>query len=600
MRSNPAFTVIPILLSLLVLACSSQKSPVKIMQLTDPTQVTGIAVDGNTVYCSTRGGLVTWDIVSKKYTVATTKDGLPTNNLNTVIIDGKGTLWIATDLGLIARDGSSWKLFGTSQGLPSQVINNLNLDNKKNLWVSTAKGAAFFKNGSFSFLSDKEGPGSQDVLCILIDSGNNMWIGTRENGVYMNIQGAWRNTNTRHGLLTNAIQDITKNWDNSMWVTSVGVGVTRWDGYGWQGFSSKRYIGTFDIRQMQGSREQLWFFTSNGVHAMKGAEFTNYIESEGLISNDVTCGVVESDDRVYVGTNRGMSIIDKGHIINYSIPNIPFGNDFTALGVDNHNRLLAGSKKIGLNVLDSGSWALIQTQEPSLLKNIRSIIYGPDSTLICNTETGIVFNQGLKWDLKTRDDGIAGNDIRCSVFDRKGCLWVGTPSGISSLAGGRWTRIRADDGIPSEDVWACALDSTGTVWFGTAGGIVSISDSLVNWSTLPALKGLDVRSAAAVGNKVYFGAASGKLVVYDGKSWDTFGKGTLRITTPITAITADPSGVIWLGTAGDGIVRLEGKKAEVYTIRDGLPSNEVRALLFYNGKLWAACYGGLGVVDMGK
>ncbi len=243
---------------------------------------------------------------------------------------------------------------------------------------------------------------------------------------------------------------------------------------------------------------------------------------------------------------------------------------------------------------------IMQITDPSLLKNIRSIVYGPDSTLICNTDTGIVFNRGLSWELKTRNDGIAGNDVRCSVFDRKGRFWVGTASGISSLTNGRWIRYRADDGIPSEDVWACALDSTGTVWFGTAGGIVAIGDSLVNWSTLPALKGLDVRSVAAVGNKVYFGTVAGKLVVYDGKSWDTLGKGTLKISKSITAITADPSGVIWLGTTGDGLVRLEGKKAAVYTIADGLPSNDVRSLLFYNGKLWAACFGGLAIVDVGK
>lgn len=600
MRINLPFKVIFIFLSITVLACSGQKTPVKIMQITDPSEVTGIAVDGSTVYCSTRGGLVTWDIPSKKYTVATTADGLPTNNLKNVVVDGKGTLWIGTDFGLVTRgrDQKSWKRYGTSEGLPSQVINNLSLDNNKNIWISTKKGAAVFKSGKFSFFSDKEGPGNNDILCIMFDSGNNMWIGTDGNGVYSKIQGSWRNSTTSAGLLTNSIQNIVQNFDDSYWLVYKEGGVARFDGHGWQFFSAKQYINTYHIRKLAPSSEFLWYFTDKGVFSNRVIEFTGYREDEGLISNDVTCGVVESDTRIYAGTNRGISIIDKGNIINYSIPNTPFGNDFLALAVDTHNRLLAGLKNIGLNVLDSGSWALIQTNT-SLLKNIRSIVYGPDDTIICNTDKGVVYNRDHNWELKNRDDGIIGNDIRCGVYDRKGRYWVGTPSGISSFFNGRWTRYRSSDGIPSDDVWTCALDSTGTVWFGTSGGIVSFGDSLVNWSTLPRLKGLDLRSSAAVGNKVYFGTADGKVVVYDGKSWDILGKGTLHVTKTIKAIAADPSGVIWLGTEGDGLVRLKGKKASIYTLADGLPSNDIRALQLYNGKIWAACFGGLAVVDTG-
>ncbi|MFA6470709.1 MAG: two-component regulator propeller domain-containing protein [Candidatus Latescibacterota bacterium] len=600
MRINLLLKAIFIFLGVTVFACSGQKTPVKITQVTDPSEVTGIAVDGGTVYCSTRGGLVTWDIPSRKYTVTTTMDGLPTNNLKNVIVDGKGKLWIGTDIGLVAqgRDKKSWKRYGTSEGLPSSVINNLSLDMNKNLWVSTTKGVAVFKSGKFSFFSEKQGIGNDNVLCIMFDKGNNIWIGTDGNGIYSKIQGSWRNATSRAGLLTNSITNLVQNFDDSYWLVYKEGGVARYDGYGWQFFSAEQYIKTFHIRKLEPSSEYLWYFTDKGVFSNKSIQFTSYSEDEGLISNNVICGAVESDTRVYVGTNRGMSIIDNGNIINFSIPNTPFGYDFLSLAVDTHNRLLVGSKNIGLNVLDSGSWALMQTNT-SLLKNIQSIVYGPNDIIACNTDKGVAFNRDHNWEFQNRDNGITGNDIRCGVYDRKGRYWVGTPSGISSFFNGRWVRYRSNNGLPSDNAWTCALDSTGTVWFGTSGGIVSFGDSLVNWSTLPRLKGLDIRSSAAVGNKVYFGTADGKVVEYDGKSWKIIGKGTLHVSKTIKSIAADSSGAVWLGTEGDGLVRLDGKRASVYTVANGLPSNDIRALQLYDGKIWAACFGGLAVVDTG-
>ena len=605
MRIDQLYKAILIILSTAIFACMGQKAPVKITQITDPSEVTGVAVDGSTMYCSTRGGLVTWDIPSRKYTVTTTLDGLPTNNLKDVVVDSKGTVWIATDLGVVKRDRGqkSWKSFGTSQGLPSLEINSLSFDKKKNLWAGTAKGAAVFKSGKFSFFSEKGGPGNNKVLCIMFDSGNNMWIGTDGNGLYSKIQGTWRDATIRAGLLTNSILNVVQNFDNSYWTAYKEGGVARYDGFGWQFFSAEQYIGTFNIRKIEPSSEFLWYFTDKGVFSGRVVEFKRYGEEEGLISNNVTCGVVESDTRVYAGTNRGASIIDKGNIVNFSIPNTPFGNDFTSLAVDTHDRLLAASKKIGLNILDSDSWALFQTNtsldknSASLLNTIQSIVYSPDNTIICNTDKGVVYNRDRNLELKNRDNGIIGNDIRCGVFDRKGRYWVGTPSGISSCLNGSWTRYRSDNGIPSNDVWTCALDSTGTVWFGTSKGIVSFGDSLVNWSSLPRLKGLDIRSSAAVGNKVYFGTADGGVVIYDGKSWDVLGKGKLHVTKAVKAIAADPAGIVWLGTEGDGLVRLQGKSASVYTVADGLPSNDIRALQLYKGKIWAACFGGLAIVD---
>jgi ligand-binding sensor domain-containing protein len=595
MRVNRLFIVM-LLPIVLLLSCSGQKQPVTVRQITNASYVTGIVVDGNTAYCATHGGLVIWDLSARKYTLVTSADGLPSNTLTDVIIDGRGKLWVGSDAGAAVREGSSWKVYDTSKGMPSNLVKDLALDTDNNVWAGTDRGVVSFAGGRTKFLSDKGGPGDADVQCVYFDSGKNIWVGTSTQGVFANLQGVWRELSARDGLILNTAGSIGQHWDNSIWAGS-WAGVNRWDGQGFQSVNVKKSIGTFETRDLIPTREFLWFFTANGVHAMKGSEWTAFTEAEGLISNDVTCGFVVSDDRVFAGTPSGMSLIEKGEVINYAVPNTPFGKDFISLTVDGKNRLFAGTREGGLNIFDSGSWVRLPGIDENTFKTVQSIVLAPDGSPVFNTAEGIVTLRNRTWTIQTRDNGIAGNDVRCGVYDRQGKYWVGTTTGVSCLSGSTWTRYREGHGLPSENIKACALDSTGTVWFGTAAGIVSFADNkMSDWTKQAGADSIDVLSVTASGNKVFFGTGDGTLIEYDGKSWKSSGKAS----SGITAILADDSGVLWLGTDGAGVLRT-GKGGETkYSMTEGLPSNRVRALAIHDGQLVAACYGGIGLIPREK
>jgi len=593
MRLNRIF-ITALLPAVILLSCSGQKRPSTVKQITFASSVTGIAVEGATAFCATNGGLVVWDLVSRKHTILTTADGLPSNTLTDVIIDGKGKLWIGSDAGVAVREGSSWKRFDTAKGLPSNLVNDLSLDLDKNVWASTSKGVVSFRGGSPKFLGDKEGPGNANVNCTYFDSGKNMWIGTVNDGVFANLEGSWRNLTARQGLILNTADAIGQYSDNSIWAGS-WAGVNRWDGQGFQSVNTKKNIGTYEIRGIIPTRDLLWFFTANGVHAMRGSEWINYTDKEGLISNDVTCGLVISDDQVLAGTPYGMSLIEKGMVVNYVVPNTPFGKDFISLGVDGNNRLYAGTRDGGLNIYDSGFWALLPGPDKSPVKEVQSVVIAPDASLVFNTADGIITLHGREWTVQNRDNGVAGNDIRCGVYDRQGKYWVGASTGVSCLSGGVWNRYRTVHGLPSENIQACALDSTGTVWFATRSGIVSFADNkLTDWTQKTGSDSINVLSAAADKDKVYFGATDGKIYEFDGKSW----KSSAKASSGITAILIDPAGALWLGTEADGVIRTGGGKTLKYTVVEGLPSNRVRALAIHNGQMVAACYGGLGLIPL--
>ncbi|MCD6308918.1 MAG: hypothetical protein J7M24_07990, partial [Candidatus Latescibacteria bacterium] len=455
-------------------SCSKTGAPVNIVQHTDLTHVTGIAGFNGSIYCATKGGLVKWDIPESKYTVYTTIDGLASNILSDIAVDGDGLLWIGSAKGVTSFDGSYFTNYSLSDGLPSVEINDLAIDKNGKLWVATAEGVVSNEGRSFQFMSDEKGPGSRVCLSLFFDQGNNIWVGTEDDGIYSKSEDTWKRFSTKDGLIVNTIDVISQAWDRSFWVAS-WAGVSRFDGRGWQTFSSMKQLGTYEARDLASTEKRFWFFTVNGVHASQGTDWFHFTEDNGLISNDVNCGYVVSDDEVYVGTTDGMSLIRNSKTIeNYFVPNSPVGYNTISIAVDDRDRVWLGTWETGLNMFDSGYWTKLIALEEKTLETVRSVVFAPDGRILFNTMGGLVFEKDNDWNVITRQNGISGDDVRCGLFDGEGRYWAGTASGICHEDGrGRWKRFRGIHGLPSEDTWACAMDSEGTLWFGTTAGIVS-------------------------------------------------------------------------------------------------------------------------------
>jgi len=587
-----------IVFCMLFFSCSRQDISVKITQYTDPAYVTGIAQYQGDLYCATRGGLVKWDLTSREYTIITTADGLPSNVLTDVLVDGENRLWVSSREGLGMFNGTSWRKYGVSHGLPSPEINDLTLNKSGKLWVGTEDGAAYFDRGRFKLLAETGSPGRKQINFVYFDKGNNLWICTEKNGIFYRINNEWKHSVESTGLQGNTAKIITQSWDLKMWSSS-SRGIFIWDGVGWRWYPSFDRLGTIEANYLTSTDTRLWFFTSNGVYASHGNEWIQYTAEEGLMTNNVTTGLVESDNRIYVGSVNGLSIIDNGTVENFHIPNNPVGYNYISLSIDNRGRVWLGTWETGLSLYDSGYWTQLTGKNPDDVSTVRGTIFGPDGTIAFNTTSGVVLYKDDEWKKYTRRNGISGNDVRCGVFDRKGRYWIGTSAGISRMENGSWKRFRKIHGLPSEDVWACGVDSNDTVWFGTVEGIVSFNGDELNDRTPEiGLEEVDVRSILVKDNTVYFGTNSGNLIVYKNGKWNVFSNGYLGTKKAILTMASDPTGALWLGTFGDGIIRLKNGKTGKITMSDGLPFNVVRSVAYNDGVLWAACYGGVAKIEL--
>ncbi|MFT6811109.1 MAG: ligand-binding sensor domain-containing protein [Saprospiraceae bacterium] len=111
----------------------------------------------------------------------TIRDGLPQSQVNTIIQDTKGQLWIGTEGGGLTKyDGLNFEIITTREGIPSNTINTLYKSKNNDIWIGTNTGFAKLVNNKiiekyYSELSIKS---------IAYQSDSTLWIGYQD-GIYV-------------------------------------------------------------------------------------------------------------------------------------------------------------------------------------------------------------------------------------------------------------------------------------------------------------------------------------------------------------------------------------------------------------------------------
>ena len=114
-------------------------------------------------------------IGSEQSPVATfsTKQGLPTDAIASVLAATDGSVWLAAREGLTRwKDGQS-TTFRTTSGLPDDATQSLFEDPRGRVWVFTKGGLAYFDGRRFVAVP---GVPSKEVFSITGDEAGNLWL----------------------------------------------------------------------------------------------------------------------------------------------------------------------------------------------------------------------------------------------------------------------------------------------------------------------------------------------------------------------------------------------------------------------------------------
>jgi signal transduction histidine kinase/ligand-binding sensor domain-containing protein len=238
----------------------------------------------------------------------------------------------------------------------------------------------------------------------------------------------------------------------------------------------------------------------------------------------------------------------------------------------------------------------VQLQLPRLASTeVGALLPARDGTLWIGTLDGLV---SWKSGQLTEYPALGRRRVNAILQDRDGTVWAGTALGGGA---GRLCAIRSnstqcygDDGSFGAAVESFYEDSEGSLWVGALSG-------LWRWKPTPPIHYLTTpireRQTLAQGDHqsdLLVAVEGGIVRQLTGTSVMDYPVHGLPSSWGATRLLRDRDGGLWIGTSERGLVHVYGGKTSTFTHKDGLSSDQVKALFQdREGTVWVGTSAGL-------
>ncbi len=439
--------------------------------------VTALAIDRNNAVCvGTTKGLSHFNGV--EWTSCSGASAPPGTDVRSIAIDTENAAWVVTDKGVFSIRGTEWVTRILDGGFQQMVVGS---DGVK--WFATSAGGLTRYDGVTwtSYTTDNSGIPDNYIKKFTIDNTGVIWLScsrsiansagfglTRFNGY------TWANWNT-DGPIENISYSAAVDHDNVKWF-GTDIGVSRYDGVKWTNYQrvdGRAISGGHAIIVDKSNRK--WFM-GPGVISFNGAEWTFHTSDDTPPQMlDMTSYTADRNGVEWIGTNKtGLWRRDGGGWKNYNASDGLPGGGVRALTVDMGNRVWVGTDQ-GLAVVDGETLTRCAGGPDSLVTAI-----AVDSRYvkwIGTSKLGIWRYDGSTWRNFTRENSaLADNYIRSVAVDRDDVKWC-VVSGFNRLQrlSGPDMENGGDFGIDPGQVEAIIVDSDNVKWFSTwGGGVMSL------------------------------------------------------------------------------------------------------------------------------
>ena len=508
-----------------------------------------------------------------------TKEGLSDPNVNCIMQDSRGFLWIGTRYGLNRYDGHKFKVFysdpNDSGSLSNSYIQNIIEDSKGNIWIATS-GGGFNKfdrkkNRFKQYTHKPNNPNSvagNNIGEIIEDKTGKLWIATN-NGINL------FDPETNHFIqFTNNKNNLNSISDNNI------------------------------VTEFVDSHGDIWFGTQNGGlnrFDSKDSTFIRYQankrNSEAISGNNISAIFEDSNHRLWIGASGdGLNLFDRetgkfSHFEKPSEANSLIGKNILSINEDDNGNLWIGSENGGISLFNYqlqkfSNYKSDEIDDSSLSKNSAYSITKDRNGNIWIGLYGAGINLHKKsmnnfnhYKHNSSPNSLSNNFVLSLYGDRNENLWIGTDGGglnyFDQKAGKfyAYKQNSTPNSIAGNYILTLAEDEKDNLWIGTWGNGMSKlnlkTQKFTNFKLTNNNSGLssnNIYAIAIAGDaKVWIGTFNSGLDLYDQQSnrFINF-KYNKEDTTSISSdnifsILADKTGRIWIGTFDGGICLFEPK-----------------------------------------
>jgi ligand-binding sensor domain-containing protein len=291
--------------------------------------------------------------------------------------------------------------------------------------------------------------------------------------------------------------------------------------------------------------------------------------NSGLPENTIRSITISSSGEKIIGTDGGLSIYDGTNFTNYNTSNSPLiDNSIRALKEDNNGNLWIGTTFAGVYLFDGSNWTNYTPENCGVPDHfIRTVNQDLSGNMWFGTIEGLAKFDGTTWTTWTlANSGINSNNIASILVKPNNEKIIGTLNGgiiyYDDLLMTEFTIL--EGGIPDNSVTDIDLDDQGNLWFATPSSGFYKDDGNQNWevfsmttSAIPT-NGLTSICFNAANGMIYGGSLESGLIRYNPNNGVISNFTTSNSLLPnnhITCLERDNEGVLWIGTAGGGLVK---------------------------------------------
>ena len=221
--------------------------------------------------------------------------------VNDLHVDTNGTLWVATDEGVLEL-GASERRFGPTDGLPSAVANVVRVDTQGTLWVGTRHGLARSGADEGGHFVVPEGLADEDVTALLEDRSHNLWVGTRDGALRRVSRGSVSEDSQVVTAPNGGVFALTESRDGAIWV-GTGRGLERYRDGAFLTLGRAEGLPNQQILNVLVRRTgEIWVVDGTGALQAYDEGQWSTVSPAGTIEGDGMLGMSETPDgSVWVG-----------------------------------------------------------------------------------------------------------------------------------------------------------------------------------------------------------------------------------------------------------------------------------------------------------
>jgi serine phosphatase RsbU (regulator of sigma subunit)/ligand-binding sensor domain-containing protein len=582
----------------------------------------------------------------------TKNDGLPSDEINAIMQDHLGYLWIGTNNGLSRYDGYSFENFtvvkGNTKYLQLPLVTDLYEDSEYNIWIGAVGGIMKYNRLEETFtlydFNEYERAEERTLFVTSIQETKNgdiifgvfdFFFDDIKNGLYQIKAGSKKVEllDLADHIRTNAVSLILPKQDDLFYIATFD-GIAEYD-HKLHKFISYPLNRNNGVTAVLPDSNFLWL-------GMAGDGLYHYnIEEEKYKKITLFDHLVKYNDflliwdikfdnigNILITSNRGLAQLNKktGKIsyVNYDInnPGALHSYDLRYILFDKTGSLWITSRDAGISKYNLGQNNFnIFTHDPN---DNSSIGPGWVASIFELSHNKILF--------KTEDEGLSLYDkisdsfshipilknqlIEKIIRDNNNQIWI-CGSGLFKLNTSNWstTEVKLPISLEQNVIHTIFEDSRNTFWLGTANGVYIYDKENNQFSKIDfeALR-IGTKVSNDVGNivedknnNIWFGSNDGlfKYSIIE-KNFSRFGYGKDSTSTlnsqDVNSLYTDANNILWVGTWLGGLNKINTQTGEIksFSKKDGFNSHSVQAILGdkKNGTLWLSSFDGISMFNI--